>query len=304
VQLIGLGACGLLLALAGPLWAYENVGAHPEINECALRVWLQPIVDGGAKGLLNDYLIRDRRSLRKLTGQSVIQSGRWHNDIVQGNKQQSFFEWICDGGYTADEPECFMSLRHFYDPTRPAGQRYLTDINTMAEWFVWMQKKFPLSGGRDDIDLKNPMMDARHWALRGSPFSWDRGVKDMQAAFIETDPEKKDRLFARAWRCLGETMHLLADMTVPAHVRDDGHPLAPYAGPLRTDPYEDAIGREQVKTVFKHISCDPRTGRRDLAADVDQQVMSGINSAKSPKKLFIAKCHSNIIFCRDFSFFR
>ena len=287
VQLIGLGACGLLLALAGPLWAYENVGAHPALNECALKVWLQPIVEGRAKGpdkLLNDYLIRDLADLRKLTGLSVTQSGRWHNDIVEGNKQQSFFEWVSNGGYTADEPEWFMSLRHFYDPTR-RGQRHLTDINSMAQWFVWMQKKHPLSGDRDDIELENPMMDARRWALRGNPFSWEAGVQDMQAAFIETDPKKKDLLFARAWRCLGETMHLLADMTVPAHVRDDAHPLAPF-GSLRTDLYEDAIGREEVVSVFKQISRDRRTGRLDLPTDVDGRVMSRINLTKSPKELF------------------
>lgn len=294
-----LGACGLLLALAGPLRAYENVGAHPAINECALKVWLQPIVEGRAKGpdkLLNDYVIRDLAELRKLTGLSVTKPGRWHYDIVEGDKQQSFFEWVSNGGYTADEPEWFMSLRHFYDPTRPEGQRYLTDINTMAEWFVWMQKEHPWSGGRDDIRLEDPTMDARHWALRGTntsraslpdnPFSWDRGVENMQAAFIETDPKKKDLLFARAWRSLGETMHLLADMTLPAHVRDDGHPLAPYAGPLRTDAYEDAIRRAEVEAVFKQIARDPYTGSLDLPTDIDRQLMGGINATKSPDELF------------------
>jgi len=298
-QLIGWGACGLLLALAGPLWAYENVGAHPALNECALKVWLQPIVEGRAKGpdkLLNEYVVGDLAKFRKLTGLSVTNPGRWHYDMTEGDKQQSFFEWVCDGGYTADEPEWFMSLRHFYDPTRPEGQRYLTDINRMAEWFVWMQKKFPLSGARDDIRLEDPMMDARHWALRGTntsqanlpdnPYCWDRGVENMQAAFAETDPQKKDRLFARAWRVLGETMHLVSDMTVPAHVRDDGHPLRPYAGPLRTDPYEDAISRAEVETIFKQVARDPYTGSRDLAADIDQRLMDGINAAKSPDELF------------------
>lgn len=282
-------------------WAYDNVSAHPAINECALKIWLQPIVDGTAKGsdkLLLQYELKDVSKLRKLTGMSVTTPGRWHYDFVEGEKQQSFYEWVSDGGYTADEPEWFQSLRHFYDPTRPEGQRYLTDINTMAQWFVWMQKQWasPAGGGRDDIRLEQPRMDARHWALRGTdtsginlpnnPYAWDRGYETMQAAFAETDPKKKDFLFARAWRILGEAMHLMADMTLPAHVRDDGHPLAPYAGPLRTDPYEDAIRRPEVEAIFKQLTRDPNTGRLDLESDVDQQLMSFINTTKSPEELF------------------
>lgn len=297
----GVALATLLWAGSLPVLAYDNVSAHPAINECSLRVWMQPIVEGTAKGpdkLLNQYQLSDLSQLRKLTGTSVTKPGRWHYDLVEGDKQQSFFEWVSDGGYTADEPEWFQSLRHFYDPTRPEGQRYLTDINSMAQWFVWMQKQWasPAGGGRDDISLQQPMMDARHWALRGTntspanlpnnPYSWDRGYETMQAAFAETDPKKKDYLFARAWRILGEAMHLLADMTLPAHVRDDAHPLAPYAGPLRTDPYEDAIRRPEVEAVFRQLARDPNTGRLDLASDVDQRLMDRLNATNSPDELF------------------
>jgi len=102
---------GLLLLSSAPLWAYWNVGAHPAINECALRVWMDPIVDGTLKGpdkLLNDYLIKDVKKLRKLVGLTVTEPGRWHYDIQEGDKDQSFFEWVKDGGYTADEPEWFQ----------------------------------------------------------------------------------------------------------------------------------------------------------------------------------------------------
>jgi len=293
---------GLLLLSSAPLWAYWNVGAHPAINECALRVWMDPIVEGTLKGpdkLLNDYLIKDVKKLRKLVGLTVTEPGRWHYDIQEGDKDQSFFEWVKDGGYTADEPEWFQSLRHFYDPYQPEGERYLKDINTLAQCFVWLQKKRGDGpGGREDISLEQPMMDARHWAIRGTntspaklpdnPYAWERGLENMGAAFALTNPKEKDIQFARAWRVLGETMHLLADMTLPAHVRDDAHPLRPYAGPLRTDPYEDVILENEVQAVFKQLSRDPNTARLDLPTDIDQRLMDRINRAENPDELFHA----------------
>ncbi|MEI6157655.1 MAG: PKD domain-containing protein, partial [Atribacterota bacterium] len=73
----------------------------------------------------------------------------------------------------------------------------------------------------------------------------------MSAAFSATNQQEKEKLFVAAWRSLGETMHLLADMTVPAHVRNDSHPGASFEK-YRADPYESRINQENVNDVHQN----------------------------------------------------
>ena len=83
-----------------------------------------------------------------------------------------------------------------------------------------------------------PDLDAKRWALTGAPgdgrvpnvYCWDRGRDYFTAAFTGRlegkmlAPVDRERLYAQSWRALGETAHLLADMTCIPHVRNDSHP--------------------------------------------------------------------------------
>lgn len=108
----------------------------------------------------------------------------------------------------------FSALRHFYDPTNP-DEPYLTD-------HVWDLADVVLKGVGDQ------KMDAKTWALEGPArnsyaenfYSWKKGIYYMGIAVKSDETVTKNKYFAEAWRSLGETMHLLADMTVPAHVRN------------------------------------------------------------------------------------
>ena len=147
-----------------------------------------------------------------------------------------------EGGYSADEPELYASFRHFYDPIAEEQRRpaYLTDhIEELNSYFQ-------VFAGGMTINFVNPKVDARDWAINGTnheglgenEYSWNQGVKYIQKAFSSQNPVEKSKLFAQGWRALGETMHLLADMTVPAHVRNDSHPAlaTPFVNPASTQP--------------------------------------------------------------------
>ncbi|MCJ7611196.1 MAG: hypothetical protein MUP19_02955, partial [Candidatus Aminicenantes bacterium] len=142
---------------------------------------------------------------------------------------------------------------------RPHGsplERYLTDFK---DWNLWAAQ----NAGRLFTNL--PRLNAVDWAVEGpavstfkpNEYSWNRGVEFMRRAFHSTESQaRKDQLFAAAWRALGETMHLLADMTVPAHVRNDSHPglgLVPLMGitdrwgSLKKDPYESTLEANVIR---------------------------------------------------------
>ncbi len=115
--------------------------------------------------------------------------------------------WIEHGGVSAGRPLAYMELRHFYDPTGLGGASYLTDLRGL-DWLG------PLLSDRDD---------ARGWTLdnAANPHNWLVGLEAYRDALAT--PERHDELLCRALRCLGETMHGLADVTAPWHVRNDNH---------------------------------------------------------------------------------
>jgi hypothetical protein len=59
------------------------------------------------------------------------------------------------------------------------------------------------------------------------------GLWLIDGGFSGDDPER-DGYYGCAWRSVGETMHIVSDLTVPAHVRNDGHALS--------EPLEQATG--------------------------------------------------------------
>jgi hypothetical protein len=152
----------------------------------------------------------------------------------RGNKSAK--EWIIHGGYSADVPEVHASLRHFYDPTKPANKRYLTDEANNA-----VMKKF-------QSYLSNPEINGVDWALGDQTglgvfehnYSWESGKKYIQGALEEPDPAKRNNYMAKAWRSLGETLHMIADNGCPPHVRNDAHPLG------NVDTYEEMVEQMDV----------------------------------------------------------
>jgi hypothetical protein len=288
----------LLLIGHHSLVAYDNQGPHQMINRLALRILWQTY---GQNPDLKNYVFKGPAALRPLKGESIVERGDLYEGdqpwlpanvtglfkiIRSGEKSLNCSEWIEEGGYTAEEPELWQDLRHFYDPAAaPGSPRYLSDFR---DWGLWATN----NAGRLFSEL--PQIDAVDWAVEGpargrfqpNEYSWDRGVDYMRRAFSNAESvDQKDRLFAAAWRALGETLHVLADMTVPAHVRNDSHPglglvpgLTDKYGSLKKDPYEAFLDSATIRSEIY----DPLFGQRhptagllgqhldpDLAAQID-----------------------------------
>ncbi len=222
-----------------------QAGPHSKLNRLALRRFIQDVANQdpvlryydfepspaayGIASVAPDAFLAE--------GLTVAGAGQFTVDEVPVRKP--FAWWVYEGGYTADEPEIYMSFRHFYDPCllsidKAAGGAhvaYLTDdLNRLApaEWL-------------SEATALNPKMDAKRWAMTDSPYSWKAGIDSLNR---ETGtPEQRRTAYGFSWRSLGECMHLLADMTVPAHVRNDSHPGLISARlenriNLKADPYE------------------------------------------------------------------
>jgi hypothetical protein len=232
-------------------------GPHRRINALALSRFIRLAAEDPILKLydfrptIERYGLPASSRLFQVKSETVTKAGSWHRGetlwpgamasfIEEGDVLSPFAWWVEEGGFTADEPESYMAMRHFYDPLArgtdaETGKKaaYLTDALD-----AWMS---PLLMGH------NPRMDAKTWAVSDSPYSFLRGRDGLEyIAAMDFADADRGKEFGAVWRSLGETLHLLADMTVPAHVRNDAHPGAWIKKTLAGDPYEDYVDADVV----------------------------------------------------------
>lgn len=243
-----LSICLLLIPVT--VSAYSDVGglkAHSAINTNAVTLFQSQLMP------TDPYL---RAPLASLDGKSCW-GYAWDSKEEGGpgelifapatrpdiRKQKSMKGWIIGGGYSADEPEGPSALVHFYDPMAGEGQRYLTD-----QQFV----TYVLHYGSSTLSA-NPEADARDWGLKDlskdmeiyginfiQEYAYDDAKENLKEALASH--ENDNGFYGKAWRGVGETMHMISDMTIPAHVRNDGHATA-----LRdSDPYESTTNLQHI----------------------------------------------------------
>lgn len=262
-------------------------GPHRTINDLALIRWS----DSRTDPLLKRYQLTTDTELQ---GPTIIDSGL--EQVTTADRAGTFRWWLDEGGFTADEPELYNSFRHFYDPKSLGGVSYLTDhldeLNYVYRALIFTSKLGHAVGAIAGTDV-NPRVNARDWAISGeanngfgaNQYCWNKGIAYMKAAFVETNGKQKQRLFAQAWRSLGETMHLIGDMSCVPHVRNDSHPGKaigctyfgnndPNQGYLKNDPYE--------------LLCNETLVRASAGGSVDPAAKDLIDGAKTLPEIFDA----------------
>lgn len=131
-------------------------------------------------------------------------------------------EWIERGSFLEDNPSLvdgedkwIRAPRHFYDPTRSPGR--FTDL-------TWIEAQFCGPDGQ--------YTSALEWAWDRSlpdadPYSWTDAQNYYYLALTSPSKEVRDQNFANTFKAIGQVLHLLQDMAVPAHVRNDNHLYIP-----------------------------------------------------------------------------
>lgn len=229
----------LIMFHPGSSLAWNNKDTHPAINDWAIRIFerdLRPADQG-----LNET---------RLDGADCY-GVAWDPEDGTANTTQSVAvtrkkklkQWIIDGGFSADEPEILQGLRHFHDPKHP-GPPWLTDTHGVADWlesYVTPERGIPeIDAITWAIDTDDRGDDGAYgvqdWVSISQDYSWYDAKKYFKLALAD---DNRDNLnYGKTWRAVGEVMHLMADMAVPAHVRNDGH--------MWSEPLEGATDRGRV----------------------------------------------------------
>ncbi len=137
-----------------------------------------------------------------LTNETVDIFNHFYQDLKINNEQRNF---VLKGSREEDEP-LSRPLNHFYDPINDKGLNEGLTIGLSAK--DWSQSTIAQAG----IDNLAGIRIVKSLFSSDSDYSWDRAIYD----YVYDDKN-------RALEALGHNLHLIQDMSVPPHVRNDQH---------------------------------------------------------------------------------
>lgn len=270
----------LFMALSIPVQSWDCIEAHPIINQLAFEHFKARLQAGHFSDKFRNFAVDDEIEFPGLTftKATYFENG---SKAKQINARHTFSGWLKRGGHDADVPSVSMGLRHFYDPF--FEPHYLTwlrrhfkwggkgDFNSEEDFFNSLDYHADdwnpnLEFGSKERKLKlqpqilRPQIDAVTWALshEENDYSWRSGKLAYKAA-MENDTtsfgtQSRAQMFGRAFRALGETMHLMADLTQPAHARADSHPVyEPIEMTVNEKMIREIIGQNHKNPDFKPV---------------------------------------------------
>lgn len=247
------------------LTGYDHITTHPGINGAVTKGFTERYFASINPASTFYYYTFVFSGSGTMEGEGISSGGMLEAKTSKMDKNVT--GWIEHGGMSADEPQLPASFVHFYDPTQPAGQRYLKDL--LDDFYVgWA--------------VDNPKTDHVEWAISDdrNEYNYESAKQAFKHALEQADPDYRELNMAHAWRAFGQTLHLIADMGIASHVRDDAHPgvgsgTVGYRWAYDADPYEEVV--------YQHTSTN---GMDDLLkGSVDPAVESFSQSAKTVKSI-------------------
>ena len=196
------------------LYAFENVKTHPVMTE---RAAVASTIDSCLKtqmGLtngINTQLYYDFPS----EIQTRIERAEWDG----GKTTRTLLEWLKVGSAIEDTDLYPVKPRrprhHFYDPTRNAGLNNRDDN--------------PDFHGGPEIAMDFKGGSAMVWAVNGTASqnpatnnqSWQSSRTDFYNSLTKPLKNDREKYLAMTFLDLGCVLHMLEDMGVPAHTRND-----------------------------------------------------------------------------------
>ena len=223
---------GIFSLLPPSIFAWSDNSTHPRITEEAAK-----------QSILSSSYLKDNLGFEN--GLDEIISPK------DSTPQKSIFKTLSDGARTEDTgilnpgrmAVCSRGLNHFYDPLKTIEDESagLHDVTKTSGDGVWIPPVLPslrhwdgksnllwaIGAGTYSCSsyIKDEPSTSEQKSTDCNSYSWHRAREAFYFALAETNVEKRNKLFARMFRSVGQVTHLLQDMAVPAHVRNDmkGH---------------------------------------------------------------------------------
>jgi len=180
--------------IASNAYSFDNEITHRDITQKAVE-----------NSNLNDYLITN---LELKSGVETTVIGR------------SILRWLREGSYLEDSPLCRAS-NHFHNPLKPWDQSYMSD----EPWFIYTYCGATGYGTKySNITWGTGYLSQAPYGSKTNSrneMNWDYARQYYYLALTSASTTERETYFAKTFQALGQVIHLIEDMAVPAHTRND-----------------------------------------------------------------------------------
>jgi len=188
------------LLIAGPTASdgFDDIDTHPRITESSVRA-----------SALDATLKNELGIARGINADLKLGSGQ----------PQAIVEWLKAGSRLEDDPTCRAS-NHFHNPLKPFTSSGLSDSRFLPK--LLLQFGCPSSLRLSSITWGTGFSSsAERGPATGNPFDWEAARAAYLEALTLPRPSDREAALARTLETLGHIMHLVEDLAVPAHTRND-----------------------------------------------------------------------------------
>jgi hypothetical protein len=203
------------------LQAWDDQSAHPALTEKAAI----STVDEYLKNQIGLRNGKDAQILYDFPEEIQIRINRANRDGER--TQRTVIDWL-ETGSAIEDADTFLHRvsdkakvrprHHFHDPTRNAGQNNRADNPDWSGYPTTWPSPFDLTGE-----------SALTWAVNGTAAqdptvndqSWQNARGDFYNALTRLAQSEREEFLAMTFLDLGCVLHMLEDMGVPAHTRND-----------------------------------------------------------------------------------
>lgn len=262
-------------------YAFDDTDTHPRLTKAAVNI-----------SQLDDYLIRN---IGLSSGVKYVFKGIDRNGIFLGRPVQ---EWLWIGSKDEDYPTFCRASNHFHNPIHSGDwlQSQMSDS-------VWVDLACGTNGRYSNVTWATgftvpgagyigPRIGKNvnsSGMLYNAPqdMGWDNAREYFYGALTATDPAVREERFANSFRAIGQVMHLLQDMAVPAHVRNDmeSHLFNAWNPKNWGNEFE-----KYVVTDYSAVSINPTAFKPTFAAPMrptdfwDKNIYTGANPSDGTKQ--------------------
>ncbi len=210
-------------------YGYGNKITHPAITSNAI-----------GESAIDSYL-KDQLGMSNGLQTQLRYQPEWYQTYIQyrlqrggyslGGNNRTVLEWLKSGSVIEDEDKDILldslpSIRprhHFHDPIRDSGLDDKTDHPNYTNLFAFATHIYP---GQFDVTGQSAIV----WAIKGTaPYqepttnaqSWVDARDNFHAALTDSNSLWREYYLAIVFLDLGSVAHMIEDMGVPAHTRND-----------------------------------------------------------------------------------
>ncbi|MFZ2631634.1 MAG: hypothetical protein WA081_10785 [Desulfosalsimonadaceae bacterium] len=188
-------------------WAFNDDTTHPELT-------MRAILPSNSN--IDNYL-KENLKIDKGVKEYIL--------------EKTIQDWIKYGAKMEDAEDICRASNHFHNPNLPWGESGLTDTSWLANLYCIEFSDYRHDALISDITWAtgylsmNPdnfyvnILDKNEW-------DWASAREYFYTYLTGADGKTRRESLAKSMRALGQVAHMLQDMTVPAHVRNDFSPGA------------------------------------------------------------------------------